>query len=48
MTIGISDDYFTGVDPEIVKAVETALKLLEKQGHKIKKIKSQSQRSGQF
>ena len=38
MTIGISDDYFNGVDGEIVKAVENALELLEKKGHKIKKI----------
>lgn len=39
MTIGICDDYFTGVDPEIVRAVEAAIKVLEKQGHQIKKIK---------
>lgn len=39
MTIGISDDYFNGVDPEIKKAVETAIDLLAKQGNKIKKIK---------
>lgn len=38
MTIGISDDYFTGVDPEIVTAVEDAIKLLEQKGHKVKKI----------
>lgn len=38
MTIGISDDYFTGVDPEIVKAVEGALEILKKQGHTVKKI----------
>lgn len=38
MTIGIADDYFNGVEPEIVKAVEDALKILEKKGHTIKKI----------
>lgn len=38
MTIGIADDYFADVDPEIVKSVENALKELEKQGHTIKKI----------
>lgn len=38
MIIGISDDYFNGVDPEIVTAVENAIKLLERKGHKIKKI----------
>ena len=39
MTIGICDDYFTGVDPEIVKAVEAALEILKKQGHVLRKIK---------
>lgn len=39
MTIGISDDYFNGVDSEIVKAVNEALEVLQKAGHKIKKIK---------
>ncbi|MGH7245897.1 MAG: Asp-tRNA(Asn)/Glu-tRNA(Gln) amidotransferase subunit GatA [Candidatus Levyibacteriota bacterium] len=39
MTIGIADDYFTNVDTEIVRAAEDALKVLEKQGHKVKKIK---------
>jgi len=38
MTIGISDDYFTGVDKETVKGVEEAIKLLEKQGHTVKKV----------
>ncbi len=38
MTIGIPEDYFKGVDPEIVSAVNDAIKLLEKKGHKIKKI----------
>lgn len=38
MTIGISDDYFNGVDPEIIKATEEALEVLKKQGHTIKKI----------
>ncbi len=39
MTIGISDDYFTGVDPEIVASVEDAIKVLQKHGHIIKKVK---------
>ena len=38
LTIGIPDDYFAGADPEIITAVEEAIKLLEKKGHKIKKI----------
>ncbi len=38
MTIGISDDYFTGVDKEVVAKVEEGIKVLEKKGHKIKKI----------
>jgi aspartyl-tRNA(Asn)/glutamyl-tRNA(Gln) amidotransferase subunit A len=39
MRIGIADDYFAGVDPEIVKAVEEALEVFKKQGHIVKKIK---------
>lgn len=39
MKIGISDDYFSGVDPEIVKGVEDAIMLLKKQGHDVKKIR---------
>ncbi|MDE2025604.1 MAG: Asp-tRNA(Asn)/Glu-tRNA(Gln) amidotransferase subunit GatA [Patescibacteria group bacterium] len=39
MTIGISEDYFIGVNGEIVKAVQDAITLLEKKGHKVKKIK---------
>lgn len=38
MTIGISDDYFNGIDPEIAKAVEEALEILTKKGHKVKKV----------
>ncbi len=38
MTIGVSDDYFNGVDPEIISAVQSALKFLEKKGHTVKKI----------
>ncbi len=38
LTIGISDDYFNGVDSEIVSAVENAIKILEKKGHNVKKI----------
>jgi len=39
LTIGISDDYFEGVDPEVKQSVEDAIKTLEKLGAKIKKIK---------
>jgi aspartyl-tRNA(Asn)/glutamyl-tRNA(Gln) amidotransferase subunit A len=39
MTIGIADDYFEGVDSEIVTAVQKALKEFESMGHTIKKIK---------
>ena len=39
MTIGIADDYFHGVDKEVVAKVEEALDLLKKQGHTIKEIK---------
>src|SRR2546423_35621 len=38
VTIGISDDYFDGVDPEIVSAVQKALHEFERLGHKVKKI----------
>ncbi len=38
LTIGISDDYFEGVDPEVQASVEQAVKDLEKLGAKIKKI----------
>jgi len=39
MTIGISDDYFANVDPEVTEKIENAIKLLEKKGHTVKKIK---------
>src|SRR5579884_856430 len=39
LTIGISDDYFNGVDPEIVAAVQKSLQEFERLGHKVKKIK---------
>jgi aspartyl-tRNA(Asn)/glutamyl-tRNA(Gln) amidotransferase subunit A len=39
LTIGISDDYFEGVDPEIVTAVQMALQEFERLGHSVKKIK---------
>ncbi len=39
LIIGISDDYFKGVDREIIKAVEIAVELLVSAGHKVKKIK---------
>lgn len=37
-TIGVSDTYLKNVDPEIVESVKSAMKLLEKLGHKIKKV----------
>lgn len=39
LTIGVSDDYFTGVDDEVKQKVHQALAQLEKLGAKIKKIK---------
>ncbi len=39
LTIGIADEYFENVDPEIMAAVEKSIELLEKAGHTIKKIK---------
>lgn len=39
LTIGISEEYFKGVNNEVVKKIEEAIKLLEKKGHKIKNIK---------
>jgi aspartyl-tRNA(Asn)/glutamyl-tRNA(Gln) amidotransferase subunit A len=39
LTIGISDDYFEGVDPEIVTAVQKALREFERLGHRVKQIK---------
>lgn len=38
MTIGVADDYFEGVDPEVKVSIENALKTFEKLGAKIKKI----------
>lgn len=38
MTIGIADDYFQDVEPEVAATIEDALKVLEKQGHTIKKV----------
>lgn len=38
MTIGISEDYFIGVNPQVVEKVQEALRVLEKQGHTIKNI----------
>lgn len=38
LKIGIADDYFEGVDPEVKAAVEEALKEFEKMGATIKKI----------
>jgi aspartyl-tRNA(Asn)/glutamyl-tRNA(Gln) amidotransferase subunit A len=39
MRIGISEDYFTGVDREIVQKVEEAIGYFKKSGHTVKKIK---------
>jgi aspartyl-tRNA(Asn)/glutamyl-tRNA(Gln) amidotransferase subunit A len=39
LTVGISDDYFEGVDTEVKTKVEEAIKLLEKLGAKIKNVK---------
>jgi len=39
LTIGISDDYFEGVNDEIKEKTLNAIKILEKLGHKTKKIK---------
>ena len=39
VTIGIADDYFEGVDPEIVTAVHTVLREFERLGHRVKRIK---------
>ncbi len=39
LTLGISDDYFEGVDGEIKNAIEESYKVFEKLGAKIKKIK---------
>ncbi len=39
MTIGICEDYFEGVTDEIKNKVWNAVKILEKQGHKTKKVK---------
>jgi aspartyl-tRNA(Asn)/glutamyl-tRNA(Gln) amidotransferase subunit A len=39
MTIGVSDDYKEGVDPDVQARVDEAVKVLEKLGAKVKKIK---------
>lgn len=41
-TIGVSDEYFEGVDPQISQSVKQLIDRLQKQGHKIKKIKLMS------
>jgi aspartyl-tRNA(Asn)/glutamyl-tRNA(Gln) amidotransferase subunit A len=38
LKIGVADDYFEGVDPEVKASVENALKTFEKLGAKVKKI----------
>jgi aspartyl-tRNA(Asn)/glutamyl-tRNA(Gln) amidotransferase subunit A len=38
VTIGVADDYFEGVDNEVISSVENVLKIYEKLGAKIKKI----------
>lgn len=39
LKIGVAEDYFEGVDPEVKQSVQNALKTFEKLGAKIKKIK---------
>ncbi len=39
LVIGVSDEYFDGVDPEVSAAVKQAIEKLEKMGAKIEKIK---------
>jgi len=39
LTIGISDDYFEGVDKRVVEQFWAAMKIFEKLGHTLKKIK---------
>lgn len=39
LTIGISDEYFNGVEAEVSDGVKKAIKKLESLGHKIEKIK---------
>jgi aspartyl-tRNA(Asn)/glutamyl-tRNA(Gln) amidotransferase subunit A len=39
LTIGVEDDYFDGVDLEVKTSIESALKIFEKLGAKVKKIK---------
>lgn len=39
MTIGISDDYREGVDPQVQQRIDVAVKTLETLGAKVKKIK---------
>jgi len=39
LKIGIAEDYFEGVDPQVKKTVEDALKIFEQLGAHIKKIK---------
>lgn len=39
LTIGVADDYFEGVDPDVKVSVEEALKTFGKLGAKVKKIK---------
>jgi len=38
-TIGISDEYFDGVDDEVKEKIMQAIKILESQGHTLKKVK---------
>lgn len=38
-TIGIADEYFDGVDTDVKNKIMDAIAILEKQGHKTKKIK---------
>jgi len=38
-TIGISDDYFEGLNPDVAKALEKSIEIFKRMGHKTKKIK---------
>lgn len=39
LTIGIAEEYFDNVDPEIMQHIARAMQLLQQQGHTLKKIK---------
>ncbi len=37
-TIGVPEEYFKGLDPDVEKKVNESLKIFEKMGHKLKKV----------